>query len=637
MSLEDTMKWIREIFPGSMYFSQSLEGFNTEDKKINQSLANEDGQNRLDEVLDKNKPVVVKISEKILNNEMFFNKYLKGLQDNLEINPGNKIYPIDPKKIKILLIECFNTKGLTGSFDIADNDNYERFFLGSTLSKGGSKLGRRQLGRHVYMLASKLKGFLALTVESKLKREFLRGIQYLDKYEEDGEKMLPYSSFTYPKNNSDKQNKKKSLPILDKEIIEEFKKITGIKRSQNDFGLSILIPEPHDNINREKIFKNYIRRFYPAIITGSLIVKCGDKTVDSNTIDDILEEEKILSKQWIDFFREIYTRSDKDKHYISKFENYNYEKSINTGDFSKDQINKIKKDYFAKKPVVLKFFVKIPFEKPNKKKEIEGFFNIAFQKISSLDKAAKPLYLRGNLQIPNEAKNFIFSKMCHAALWTSDPDLCELLGDSEGMAHDSWNMHHPGIQDSYNPKVKNVFFFIKSSLKEIFALITDRKDEVDFESFADDLPTIDDKSEEEEEKKTDIIVDNRVVVDPPPPQPPKPPLQKKMVKELKVKNGFRVIKTEECEDENFPMKVRIRFAYRARNKNSFRCYDSKLHFDLTKEEGVKITNRKHIEKLSTIGNGVDFVATKPDFEIDITEFADLQKKDLDVRARKMKG
>ena len=78
MSFEDIMIWKREEYLGSIYYGTSLEGFNTEDKKINVSLANEDGQNRLDEIFDKNKPVLVKITEKVIKNEMFFNKYLKG-------------------------------------------------------------------------------------------------------------------------------------------------------------------------------------------------------------------------------------------------------------------------------------------------------------------------------------------------------------------------------------------------------------------------------------------------------------------------------------------------------------------------------------------------------------------------------
>ena len=33
------------------------------------------------------------------------------------------------------MIECFNTNGLTGSFIESDNQNYERFFMGSSYLK----------------------------------------------------------------------------------------------------------------------------------------------------------------------------------------------------------------------------------------------------------------------------------------------------------------------------------------------------------------------------------------------------------------------------------------------------------------------------------------------------------------------
>ena len=146
--------WVKTVWGSGQYFSVSLEGFNTNEKNLNVSIANEDGQNRLDEQFDKNKPVIVKISEKIIKDQNFYNKFLSGMQENLEINEKNKIYPIDKKNIRVIIIECFNTNGLTGSFEEEDNGNYERFFIGSTKSKTGGKLGRRQLGRHVYMLAS---------------------------------------------------------------------------------------------------------------------------------------------------------------------------------------------------------------------------------------------------------------------------------------------------------------------------------------------------------------------------------------------------------------------------------------------------------------------------------------------------
>ena len=50
-----------------------------------------------------------------------------------------------------------------------------------------------------------------------------------------------------------------------------------------------------------------------------------------------------------------------------------------------------------------------------------------------------------------------FKKVHIFALWVDgqgDNDLIEVLGDSEGMAHDSWNMNHPEIENSYDPEIK---------------------------------------------------------------------------------------------------------------------------------------------------------------------------------------
>ena len=46
-----------------------------------------------------------------------------------------------------------------------------------------------------------------------------------------------------------------------------------------------------------------------------------------------------------------------------------------------------------------------------------GWFNVALQKTESSDKPIRPIFLRGNLQIPNEARYFKFQKSAYAALW----------------------------------------------------------------------------------------------------------------------------------------------------------------------------------------------------------------------------
>lgn len=631
-------EWLIKQHFGTMYTVPSLEGFNTESRDLNDRFANEDGQNRKDACDDKTKPVLVRIEEKIIKSESFYKNYIQGLEKNLSYTK-NRHHLVDKNKIKILIIECFNTVGLTGSFEDSDNDNYERFFSGSAESKSGSSGGRRQLGRHTYMLASKLKGMFAYSIEKQNKTRFLRGIQYLGKFIKDGKKMDPYSAFTYKYDSVENQNKDETFPILDKEELDEFRKITGLSR-KNETGLSVIIPEPIETLNGQKVFNSYIKRFFPALLTNTLRVEFKSSTenkfIDVKNVEEHLIKNKILSEKWIDFFKEAYTTDDKSLHKILKSEDYNYEETLSKDDFSTNEIEKIREDYQKNKPVTVKAYVKIPFEKDKPKEEI-GFFKASIKKKSFDDQNVPALYLRGNLQIPREKRYFKFSKSAYVVLWSDDDKLSELLGDSEGMAHDSWNSNHHDVTEFYNPEVKKVFKYIKSFLNTFFSIITDKDNQIDFETFSDDLPTKEDIYKDEDIKQKEIIIPEENVPNEADPPKPKPDAMRKMVQEIPVQDGFKIIKTDACENNNFPMKVRVKFAYRARGKNSFNCYDKNIHFDLSKEKDIKISQKKNLDVLITSGNELDILALKPDFELEISGFKDLDKKDLDVRARKLKS
>ena len=640
MSNHSSPHWITREDKSIVYRATELEGFNTENKKLNQSLANEDGQNRYDARKNKDQPVIVKISEHFVDDKIFFDNFLKGALENIKINKTIKSPEINPKKIRLLKIECFNTNGLTGSFDKQDNDNYVRFFLGSAESKTGSQGGRRQLGRHTYMLASKLSCMFALSIEKNENKEFLRGLQYLGRFQKDGKNMDPYSMFTYEKENNENQNENETLPILNKEIINFFKTKTEIKRKKDETGLSIVIPEPINSIKAETIFKNYIKRFYPSILIGNFKIIYDNHTIDSSNIEKFLIQENYKTKNWLDFLQNVYTAPDNLKHHISKPEEYKYQFEIKKDDIPDDTLKKIKEDYFNKKNIIIKFSVKIPFQKVDKQGEFDGFFHIALKKKDYEQFAEKPLFLRGNLQIPGEANSFKYYKNCYAMLWSDDENLSELLGDSEGMAHDTWNSKHSDIDKFYDPKkVLNVFRYVKNALSNIYTIITDKENNLDLDTFSEDLPTIEDINIEEEKVETDIIKfddfdDHSEKNDE---EYENYNRAKKMVQEIPVLTGFKIVKTDHCSPTNFPMKVRVKFAYRARGKNSFSCYDPILHFNLMEEKNVKISSQKKINVVERTGNSIDFIALEPDFEIEISDFKDLDKKDLDVRARKLKG
>ena len=89
MSETKKPNWQTSVNNSKMYYVPSLEGLNTEQQRINQRLANEDGQNRIDAALDINKTVEVRITEKIIKDSLFYEKYINGLQNNLKKNKNN--------------------------------------------------------------------------------------------------------------------------------------------------------------------------------------------------------------------------------------------------------------------------------------------------------------------------------------------------------------------------------------------------------------------------------------------------------------------------------------------------------------------------------------------------------------------
>ena len=97
-----------------------------------------------------------------------------------------------------------------------------------------------------------------------------------------------------------------------------------------------------------------------------------------------------------------------------------------------------------------------------------------------------PIFLRGTCRYLTKKDILdIPSHVSHLWVDTNDDNhLAEMLGDSEGMAHDSWNSQHDEVAQSYGKECREVFKYIKSSLNNIFTFITDRRNQVDLDTFS---------------------------------------------------------------------------------------------------------------------------------------------------------
>ena len=107
-------KWIPKKLEGIEFGNPVIEEFDTEKHPISASLGNEDGQNKIDATLQ-GKKGKVSIHYQKVNNNSFFNKYFLDLQKHQKFSEYGFSEKVDKNCTDFLVIEDFNTFGLTGN------------------------------------------------------------------------------------------------------------------------------------------------------------------------------------------------------------------------------------------------------------------------------------------------------------------------------------------------------------------------------------------------------------------------------------------------------------------------------------------------------------------------------------------
>lgn len=138
---------------------------NNDDVGLAEALVREVIQNSSD-AWNGEGPVKVIFTIKTLNkNEAeALAEQLKGLEPHLHACDV-KLPSTADDEVRVLCVEDFNTRGLTGSFEVLDKDNFDNFWRAVGESeKTGQKGGRWGLGKLVYSSSSKVRAFFVLTI-----------------------------------------------------------------------------------------------------------------------------------------------------------------------------------------------------------------------------------------------------------------------------------------------------------------------------------------------------------------------------------------------------------------------------------------------------------------------------------------
>ena len=186
-------------------------------------------------------------------------------------------------KIRYLLVEDFNTTGLTGNLQERASDFWHYWLNFGQSNKGGTNLGGRGIGRVTFLIASHIRAVIGYTRRKSDGKSAICGMAMLEA-QPDGKGFR--STHAYFANKEDG-------PIYQlhcaSELENELPKAFGFTGYRNEFssGFALAIPYPKSNLTPERIMAAAIENFAPAIINRTLVVNSGKFHLDSNSIEEI--------------------------------------------------------------------------------------------------------------------------------------------------------------------------------------------------------------------------------------------------------------------------------------------------------------------------------------------------------------
>jgi hypothetical protein len=471
-------------------------------------------------------------------------------------------------RFSFVTIEDFGTTGLDGSITkkvdpLESRSNYYNFWWREGISKKkGKEAGRWGLGKTTFHMASKLKIFWGITVRYDDNQKLLMGKAFLKTHELDGNTYKHYGYFS-----TDGFD-----PIKEANLLDKFNKFWAIDRN-NESGLSLIIPEPDEQIKFNTVLLSSIIHYFYAILNGILIIEIVDDNknkiiLDANTI---IEEAKKINwdgTSWggmdvvglINFIRESINIKNEHLFEISIKNDNNPEIS---GDSFGDQINNFKNLFNAGKLVSLKIPIKL---KPSKNNAQSSFYKIFIQKSPSLKKAVE-FYVRSGITIAGIKE--CGSSPVKGLLVVDDEPVASFLGMAETPAHIDWNERTERFKEEYDNAIPLLRFIKKSMYKLVSTL--DQPPEEMLKDFLKDIFSIPIRLDD------DLCETDKQTIKPVIPHIVSRPSKFNIIK---IEKGFEVRLSQE--NNQLPFIAEIKIAYDIQGGNPFKNYHP-FDFDFSED------------------------------------------------------
>lgn len=575
--------------------------FNNDEVGLSQALVREVIQNSTDAGNGNQVKVRFAITTLTGDDAKKLADYFSTLLPHLEAS-GVNIDPLIEDTARVLVIEDFNTSGLTGATDHLDDNNFRNFWRRHGKSeKQGKAGGRWGLGKLVYSSSSALRCFFGLTLRDGDTQPYLMGQAVLATHEFNGERRPPHGFWYRTDSSSILQ-----LPVSDASLVQPFVKLVNIVRA-TETGLSLAIPYPFPSITEESLIAGVVENYYFPILSGRLVVEVGDKTIDRHNFLKVAEGIPGLAVPF-GFVSAVSDRLNGEPDATAQFPIH--ATGITEEQFS-GQLEALRKRLADGELV----HVRLPVELTRKgaSKKIADFDVFLRNPETPGDSFA--LFVRGSLTVPGERARFN-GVPAWGAMVAQSGDVAEFLGDAENPAHTHWNSSAEKLLAKWQTPtpalraIRNAPYQLQQLLAGQIEQ-TDRDALIDFFSLVDQLPTADAKKKRRT-RQTPIVIEPR----------PKTLLVQPR------KGGFAVSGGEGVQKWPYPAELRVRIAYDIIGANPFKRWSP---FDFQMNDPALEISLTDAELVSNKNNVLRIRAKSPSFRVEATGF-DLNR-DLVVEAR----
>jgi len=578
--------------------------FRNDEVDLSDTIVREAVQNSLDAATGEGQ---VRVNFRWVNgSDALHSGYLQQLFDgHLEhaASAGIELNELDFNNPSALIIEDFGTRGLTGSVDQKDDDNFTDFWRRHGRShKTGRSRGRWGLGKLVYSSCSLLSSFFGVTVRPGDPDAYLMGQTVLGFHKHGGIEYPAHAFFSDLA--GEDTNSQIQVPVRGGNFTATFCNNFGLER-QDQTGLSIAIPFPNPELKLENMIAVGIVNYFYPIITGQLVLEFNNIQITSGNIRELANQYaqgKISDIDLLfDFIGEVNNTPEDDLLVLK--DSWINDNRLDEDDFEPDDLE-IMREKFARKEII---GIKLPLTIKHKSKGVvPTSFSVYVKRPDELSKG-HDMYVRGGLTLPGEAK--FRERKAFGAMIADDEPIASFLGDAENAAHTRWNTQAEKLRKNYiNPQPK--LRVIRNSVLNLYDLLAQSIEEEDEQALMDffwtELPNQPRKKSRKGKTPPDI---------PPVPEPkPKP------VRISSIKNGFAVLPGSDASTVLFPVRCRIRAAYDIMSGNPFKKYNQ-FDFDFNRRGEISIrATSPQARILDRKSNTLEFEISDPDFRIEVTGF-----------------